>query len=71
LPALIPYPKKITWNKEKYSLKNYTAIYISNPIFQKEARNFQKFLASKDISVQIKLKIYPGEKAIELWMKDS
>ena len=71
LPALLPYPKKINWNKEKYSLKNYTAIYISNPLFQKEARNLQKFLASKNISVPIKAKIYPGEKAIELWMKDS
>jgi len=71
LPALIPYPKKINWNKERYSLKNYTAIYISNSLFQNEARNLQKFLASKNILVQIKAKLHPGEKAIELWMKDN
>lgn len=66
LPALIPLPQKINWSNEKYLLKNYTAIYINDPACQKEAVTLQKFLASKNITVQIKVKLSGSENAIKL-----
>lgn len=66
LPALIPLPQKIKWGNEKYLLKTCAAIYINDPACQKEAVSMQKFLASKNITVQIKTKLRGSENAIEL-----
>lgn len=71
LPALIPMPQKINWNSEKYLLKSYTAIYINNTGCEKEAAKLQQYLTSKNISVQIKTKQNPGEKAIEFWLTEN
>lgn len=69
LPSLIPLPQRIKWSNEKFPLKNYAVIFISNPACLQEAVRLQKFLTTKNIRVQIKTKLKGGEKAIELRLK--
>jgi hypothetical protein len=70
LPSLIPMPQKMEWGKEKFALKNYTTIVISNKACSKVAISLQQYLATKNIRLSIKTKSLPGERSIELLMKE-
>ncbi|MEI8058908.1 MAG: family 20 glycosylhydrolase [Ferruginibacter sp.] len=71
LPALIPSPREIKWGNEKFSLKNYTAIIVSNPAFNKAAIILQHYLATKNIYLRVKTKLLDEEHVIELSLQNN
>jgi hexosaminidase len=63
IPALIPLPQQVVWQKGSFSLKNCQYIFIQQPSLQKEAKYLKQYIFSKtgrDVVIVKKLRSGTG-----------